>query len=265
MQKTLLSFILFALCFQRIDCEESVIRIGMELSNPPFERLNTENKPSGISVDIAKELIKYLQKEEDILDIPFIGLIPSLKSQKIDIIISSMTPTEQRSKVIAFSDPYLSIGLCTLMNKKIQANTSAELNDPKYVIVVKTGTTGQQCAKQYFPKAEILSLQQESSCIMEVLQGRAAAFLYDQLSIYAHWKKHPRLTKVDLHPITIESWAIGLRKEDLLLKKKINTFLKEFIPSSYFKNLKKKYLSQQMTDFAKLGVPLIFSPNGSDE
>jgi polar amino acid transport system substrate-binding protein len=111
-----------------IRAEEKPLIIGMELSNPPFETVDTEGKPSGISVDLAKELGLWLGRDITIKNIPFIGLIPSLKARKIDIIISSMTPTFLRKESIAFSDPYLSIGLCLLINKEVKASDAKELN-----------------------------------------------------------------------------------------------------------------------------------------
>jgi polar amino acid transport system substrate-binding protein len=237
----------------------------MELSNPPFETIDTRGNPTGISVDIAKALGKWMDRDVAIENIPFIGLIPSLRSHKIDLIISSMTPTIQREQAIAFTNPYLAIGLCLLINKNVAVRDAKELDQPIYTIVVKTGTTGQQYAKRLFPKARILALEQESSCITEVVQGKASAFLYDQLSVYAYWKKYPEQTKVDLTPLVKEYWAIGLRKEDIALKSTIDAFLSDFAQNSGFEMLSNKYLKEQQKAFKELGAPLIFSPKAKEE
>lgn len=257
--------LLIFLCIASISAvaKEKLLTIGMELSNPPFETLGTKGDAIGISVDIAKELGIFLGKDVQIENIPFVGLIPSLRSKKIDLILSSMTPTFQRKEAIAFTDPYLAIGLCLLINKDISANSAEELNQKEYTIVVKTGTTGQQYAHRLFPSAKILALEQTTSCITEIVQGKASAFFYDQLTVYANWKKYPMKTKVNLTPLVNEYWAIGLRKEEEALKDTINVFLSEFADRGGFESLCKKYLQEQQKAFKEQGVPLIFSPKNT--
>src|SRR5215470_78904 len=79
---------------------KSTLVVGMELNYPPFEMVDPQGKPAGISVELAKELGKFLEKDVQIQNIPFDGLIPALKTGKIDLIISSMTETPERAKSI---------------------------------------------------------------------------------------------------------------------------------------------------------------------
>ena len=82
----------------------------MELAYPPFEMRDAEGAPAGVSVELARELGRALGRSVEIENIAFDGLIASLKTGKIDLIISSMTSTEQRAKSIDFSEPYLKRG-----------------------------------------------------------------------------------------------------------------------------------------------------------
>src|SRR5450631_3182568 len=70
--------------------------VGMELAYPPFEMTDEKGAPKGVSVDLANELGKALGKKIVIQNSAFDGLIPSLKTGKIDLILSSMTITEER-------------------------------------------------------------------------------------------------------------------------------------------------------------------------
>ena len=93
---------------------DSTLRVGMELAYPPFEMTDTQGNPAGFSVDLARALASYLGREVEIRNTPFDGLIPALKTGSIDLIISSMTATDERAKSIAFSTPYLHTGLALL-------------------------------------------------------------------------------------------------------------------------------------------------------
>src|SRR5665648_335413 len=76
--------------------------VGMELAYPPFEMTDEQGKPSGISVEMAYALGDYLGKDIKIENMAWSGLIPALTSGKIDMILSSMTITEEREKTIDF-------------------------------------------------------------------------------------------------------------------------------------------------------------------
>ena len=68
----------------------AALKVGMDLSYPPFETIDNHGQPTGVSVDLAKALGEYLHRPVLIENISFTGLIPSLLTGKIDLIISSM-------------------------------------------------------------------------------------------------------------------------------------------------------------------------------
>ena len=221
------------------------IVVGMELSYPPFEMTDKEGRPSGVSVDLAKALASFLKEEVKIENISFDGLIPALKTKKIDIIISSMTATPERSKSVAFSTPYLKTGLALLLGKNTKASSIQDLNESAFTVTVKKGSTGHLYAIENLKKAKLLVLDKESSCVLEVTQGKADAFIYDSMSIYQHNKKHPTQTRALLKPFKEESWAMAMRKNDSMLLEKVNQFLKKYKEEGGLEKLGDKYFSEQ--------------------
>lgn len=248
--------LLFFFSFAFLSAEP--LRVGMELSYPPFEMICHDGAPCGISVDLVMEWGKFMKRDVEIKNIPFIGLIPSLKNEMIDAIVSSLTVTEQRKKVIDFSDPYVTTGLSLLINRDSTVNNIQEANEEGRVVVVKSGTSGEVYAATHLGKATVRILDRESACVLEVIQGKADAFIYDQLSVYTNWNKNPQTTRVNLTPFQKESWAFGVRKEDNELLNKINQFLKEFRAKGGFDRLAEKYLPEQKKAFAEMGVPFVF-------
>jgi polar amino acid transport system substrate-binding protein len=236
----------------------AALRVGMELTYPPFEMIDKGGKPAGISVEIAESLGNYLGKKVLIENIPFVGLIPSLKNGKIDLIFSSMTITEERKQSIDFSDPYLKIGLALLVAKQASINNIQDADQNDRVIVVKQGTTGQVYAEKNLKKARVLILDKESSCVLEVVQGKADAFIYDQFSVYTNWQKNLGTTRAILQPFAIEYWGIGMRKGDETLRAQVNDFLEDFRKNKGFEKLSDRYLKEQKTAFKQLGIPFYF-------
>jgi polar amino acid transport system substrate-binding protein len=238
-----------------VAAEKDTLVVGMELAYPPFEMTDMSGKPSGVSVDLAHELGKALGKKVVIVNTAFDGLIPSLKTGKIDLIISSMTATEERAKSIDFSDAYLSTGLCLLVKKGALVNGIKDLDQPGRTVAVKKGTTGHSYAVQNIKQARLLVLDKESSAVLEVVQGKADAFIYDQMSTYQNWQRNQATTRAILVPFQKESWAVGIRKGNDALRVKVNAFLKEFRTKGGFERLGDTYLKEQKEAFKLLGYP----------
>jgi polar amino acid transport system substrate-binding protein len=231
--------------------------VGMELAYPPFEMADTDGKPSGVSVDLAQALGEHLHRPIQIQNMPFDGLIPSLKTGRIDLILSSMTATAERARAVTFSDPYLTTGLCLLVGKSAPLQSIEDADQKNRVIAVKQGTTGHLYARN-FKNAKVLVLDREAACVLEVTQAKADAFLYDQLSVLKHAEQNPNTTRALLRPFQIESWAIAVRKGNDALRDAINDFLRQFRASGGFDRLADRWLQEPKKAFQRLGVPFVF-------
>jgi polar amino acid transport system substrate-binding protein len=234
------------------------LRVGMELSYPPFEMTGADGRPSGVSVRLAEALAAHLGRDLVIENIAFDGLIPALKTGKIDCIISSMTATPERARSIAFSEPYLKTGLALLVGKKSAVNAATDLDQPGRVVAVKKGTTGHQYAAQAIKQATLLVLDKESAAVLEVAQGKADAFIYDSLSVYQNHKRHPDTTRPILRPFREETWAIGLRPGDEPLRGEVNAFLAAFREAGGFEKLGDEFLPEEKAQFSEQGIPFYF-------
>jgi polar amino acid transport system substrate-binding protein len=234
------------------------LRVGMELSTPPFEMTDTKGQPDGVSVRLAEALAVKLGRPLQIEVIAFKGLETALKTGKIDIILSSMTDTPKRRESIDFTDAYCNIGLALLVPKDSPIKDAAELNQPGKKIVARVGTTAVDLVKSKLPQAEVVQLDQNAACLLEVTQKKADAFIYDQLSILRMQAAQPDATRALLRPLQSEAWAIALTKENAALKEQINAFLKEYKAGGGFDRLAEQYLRNEKAALAAQGVPFIF-------
>jgi polar amino acid transport system substrate-binding protein len=234
------------------------LRVGMDLSYPPFETIGPDGKPEGVSVEIAKALAGELGRPLKIENMPFTGLIPALKTGKIDLIISSMTATPERAKAVAFSDPYLTTGLGALVPKNSNAQNLVDIDQPGNTVVVRQGTTGEVFARKNLTNARLLTLDKESACVIEVAQSKAAAFIYDQMSVFQNHKRNPEATRALLAPLQTESWAVALRQGDKELLAAVNSFLAKYRAEGGFDRLSERFLAEEKAAFAAQGIPFFF-------
>ena len=233
--------------------------VGMKLAYPPFETKDTNGAPSGISTDLAKDLAKYLGRPVKIQDIAWTGLIPSLQTGKVDVVISSMTITDERKKTVDFSDPYAHSYLALLVNKKSNVTTAADLNKKGIVVDIKIGTTANTYADKNLTNATVNVLASENACVTEVVQGKADVFIYDQLTIYRQNQSNLDSTKAIMIPIQDkEDWGMAVKKGNTELLNKINTFIAKYKSDGGFEKLTQKYLPQEKKTFDSLGFPWFF-------
>ena len=169
-----------------------------------------------------------------------------------------MTDTPERRKSIAFSDPYLTVGLGALVRQEASITSIHDLNQPGLKVAVRQGTTGQLWAQKNLKQATLVVFDQEAAAVLEVIQKKADAFLYDEMSIWKHHHEHPLATRALLSSLQQDSWAIGLRLSDGELRERVNQFLKTFRAEKGFERLGDRYLEEQKKGFVQEGVPFIF-------
>lgn len=256
--RSLLFALLTALALPNLRAEAPPLRVGMDLSYPPFETIGADGEPSGVSVELARALAAELGRPLAIENMPFTGLIPSLQTGKIDLIISSMTATPERARAVAFSDPYLTTGLGALVPHDSAAAALADLDQPGKTIVVRQGTTGEVFARANIKQARILALEKENACVLEIIQGKADAFIYDQMSVFQNAKRNPGKARALLAPLQKEAWAIAMKRGDDDLLAAVNAFLAKFRAGGGFDRLAEKFLGEEKKAFAEAGVPFVF-------
>lgn len=251
---------LFLIIFSVVTFGKKPLVVGMELAYPPFETTDRYGNPGGFSVDMASDLGEYLGRDVVIENMGYGGLIPALKTKKIDIILSSMSITDRRKRSINFSTPYAKSNLAILANQKSKIKDPMDLNEKGKKIAVKKGTTGHVVAMKAFPKANILVFDKESACILEVTQGKVDAFIYDPLTILKNWEKNKSTTEPILKPFeeTPQYWAIAYNKNNNELGKQINKFIENYKKNGSLDRLADKYLSEPKKEFEKRNIPFFF-------
>lgn len=241
--------------------EDNTLVVGMELQYPPFETTNAAGDPEGVSVDLAYALGDYLGRDVEIQNIAWSGLIPAINSKKIDVIISSMSVTEDRKESVSFSLPYAHTSLAILANKDSGIKSIEDLNVEGRKVAVKLGTTGYLYAVNNLDKATINTIEKADTGILEVSQGKSDAFIYGQMSIYEAQQQYSDTTVALLEPFADpEPWAMAISKDNEDLLKEINAFITEYQKSGGFEVLGDKYLADIKETFKELGLNFFFQP-----
>ena len=228
------------------------LRVGFESGYMPFEMTDKTGKFIGFDMDFARRLAKAMGVKFVPVNIAWDGIIPALMTDKFDIIMGGMTITQERNLKINFADPYIIVGQTILLNKKHEGVVKSykDLNDPKYVITSKLGTTGEQAIKRMIPKATYKSFEVESEAALEVLSGKADATIYDLpfCATFMAQQGAGKLIFID-EPFTYEPLAWAIRKGDPDFMNWLNNFLRQVKNDGRYDKIYDKWITS--TDWIK--------------
>jgi polar amino acid transport system substrate-binding protein len=206
------------------------LRVGFEAGYLPFEMADKTGRFIGFDIDMAKEMAKAMDVKFVPVNTSWDGIIPALNTKKFDILISGMTITQKRNLSVNFADPYIIVGQTILLNKKWEGKVKSykDLNDPKFVITSKLGTTGEQAVKRMIPRATYKSFEVETEAALEMMNGKADATVYD-LPFCATFMAQQGAGKVIFldEPFTFEPLAWAIRKGDPDFMNWLNNFLRQ--------------------------------------
>ncbi len=230
------------------------IRIGFDVGYVPFEMSDKKGNFIGFDIDMGKMMAKAMGVKFVPVNTAWDGIIPALVTGKLDIIVAGMTITQQRNLKVNFADPYIIVGQTIILNGKHKGTVKSykDLNDPKYTITSKLGTTGEQSIKRLMPKAKYKSFEDSTEAALEVAAGRADAFVYDLPTAAAFFAKQGK--KADLvfldEPFTFEPLAFAVRKGDPDFLNWLNNFLRQIKNDGRYDKMYDKWL--RGSDWMKL-------------
>jgi len=206
------------------------LRVGFESGYMPFEMTDKKGDFVGFDIDMAKEMAKAMGVKFVPLNTAWDGIIPALTTNKFDIIMSGMTITQERNLKINFADPYIIVGQTILLAKKHEDTVKSykDLNDPKFIVTSKLGTTGEQAVKRLMPRANYKSFETEPEAALEVVNGKADAFVYDlpYCVVFNAQQGKGKLVFLD-QPFTFEPLAWAINKGDPDFLNWLNNFLRQ--------------------------------------
>jgi polar amino acid transport system substrate-binding protein len=221
------------------------LRIGFESGYMPFEMTDKKGNFIGFDIDMCKEMAKAMGVKLVPVNTAWDGIIPALITGKFDIIAGGMTITQERNLKINFSDPYIVVGQAILLNKKHEGTVKSykDLNDPKYVLTSRMGTTGEQAIKRMISKATYKGFESEAEAGMEVINGKADALVYDLPFVGVLYGMHGKDKAVFLKdPFTFEPLAWGVNKGDPDLLNWLNNFLQQMKGDGRYEKIYNKWI-----------------------
>jgi polar amino acid transport system substrate-binding protein len=218
---------------------QDVIRVGTDATFQPFE-YSENGKRTGFDIELIEAIAKQLNKTVEWIDIDFKGLVPGLIANRFDVAASAIYITEERRKVVDFTDSYYPGGLVIMVKKgDDRIKGPDDLNGKK--VSVQVGTKSVNFLKDKFPSVERIEVEKNQEMFQLVEIGRADAAVTGKPAAKVYARVRGTLEVLD-QPLTVEEYGFALRKSDADLVKQFNDALKKLKADGSYDKLVSKYL-----------------------
>jgi ABC-type amino acid transport substrate-binding protein len=226
--------------------------VGVKTDFPPFGSLDPAGKPAGFDVDVARYLARALFEEEGRLELVPVtsgSRIPFLYSDWIDMIVATMTVTEDRRRVLDFSDPYFASASLLLV---LAGSTVRGIEDlAGKAVAVLEGSVQEKDLEQVAPGAKRVAFKNMDEAVAALRGKKVDALCQDDMLVLALAKGSRDLKTVG-KPILLRPYAIAVRKGDVETLRWINDKLSAMKKDGTYDRLKEKYFG---TAAGKEGKP----------
>jgi polar amino acid transport system substrate-binding protein len=233
---------------------DKVIRVGMS-TFVPWAMKDKQGKLVGFEIDVARQLARDMGVAVEFVPTAWSGIIPALMTGKFDVIIGGMGITPERNLKVNFTMPYDYSGMSMVAHRKKAEgfSTLEDFNDKDVNIAVRMGTTAEQAARKFFPKANLRLFENESQALQELNLGRIHAVVSSAPMPVFHALKYPDKLFVPLEEnFTREPIGFAIRKGDPDAVNYFNNWIINMHASGFLKEKKAFWFeSREWEDLVK--------------
>ncbi|MDF2783660.1 MAG: transporter substrate-binding protein [Pantoea eucrina] len=253
MYKRISLALLLSYCAIQSAAAQQTLRFGVDPTFPPFESKASDGSLQGFDIDLGNAICAQAKVTCKWVQIGFDGSIPALQAKKFDAILSAMSMTEKRREQVAFSD-MLYVTPSALITPADSALTDDIATLRGKNIGVAQGTIQETYAQTYWaPKGvSVVSYPNQMEIYPDLVAGRLDGTLANAVSAdqgflnTAEGKKYVNKVTLTDKAVLGNGVGIGLRKDDEVNRKLINTALAELHRNGTYDRLAQKYFKYKV-------------------
>lgn len=208
--------------FQRV-LENKKVVVGVLPDYAPWGSRNASGEFEGYDVDLAYALGKALEVEVEIVPIEAPNRVPSLVSNKVDVLIACLTPTNERAKSVDFTIPYAAAGLVPMVRADNTTIKSYKDLAGVEVAVVRGGTPDLFTTKAV-PDVKLIRFDTIADAYTAFKSGKAEVFVEEDSFVYLETKNNPEYKAIG-EPFSTELLSFAVKKNDQNWLNYLNNFL----------------------------------------
>jgi arginine/ornithine transport system substrate-binding protein len=223
------------------------LRVAIDPTYEPFT-FKQDGKPTGFDVDIANALCEQIKRKCVFVEQGWDSMIPGLMARKYDVIISSMSITEDRLKQIDFTDKYYNTPSRVVTKKDVKYTGPASIKGKK-IGVLKASTQEKFAMGELKPAGvDVVSYDAQDQVYLDIKAGRLDGTVADHVEVTGGFLSKPEGRDYELKgdELFIPKYfgigaGIGLRKGQDALKNELSAAIKTIRGNGVYKKINDKY------------------------
>lgn len=226
--------------------ERKVLRVAFQAGAPPFGFTNAEGKPDGIDAEVAKLMAKDLGVELELVQVNAPGRIPSLLTDRADVVISVFGITPERAKQVNFSIPYAAVKLIVYGPKSVVVKSAADLKGKK--VGLPRGTVQDTELSRVAPNATYVRFEDDATVTAALIAKQVDVIGTSNAAMLGMSERYPNLGLSEKFPVGLLPIAVGVRKGDLEFLQWVNTFIYYRRTTGELGAIYQKYLKEPLPE-----------------
>ncbi len=234
--------------------EVGPLKVAIDPTYEPFTFKSADGQPTGFDVDIANALCEQIKRKCEFVEQVWDGMIPGLNAKKYDVIISSMSATDERKKEIDFTDKYYQTPSRIVLKKGTKFTDLASLKGKK--LGVLKGSTQEKYAMDNLKPVGVVvnSYEAQDQVYLDIKSGRLDGTVADFLEVTGGFLSKPEGAKYEfVGPVLSDvkyfaGAAVALRQGEDKLKGELNEAIKTIRANGTYKTLNDKYFAKYNID-----------------
>ena len=158
------------------------LRVAMSGHQPPLNFKSKGGEIIGLEVDLARALAGLMGVELKIVEKPFSELLGALAADQVDLVMSGLTTTPERSIRAAFVGPYFLSGksILTRSSSLAQADEAKDLDQANLKLAALAGSTSERFVQTALPKASLVTTPDYDEAVKLLLADKVDAVVADR-------------------------------------------------------------------------------------
>jgi polar amino acid transport system substrate-binding protein len=215
------------------------VRIAIDLTLPPSGMTDGKMQPTGSDVETARLLAKDLGVAMELVTTTGASRIPNLQTNKADLVISTLSITPERAKVVDFSVPYATNQSVVGAVKKLDLKSTADLAGKS--VTVTRGTTQDSNLTKNFKQTTVVRYDDDATMITAAASGQADIVATSVALVNAIKKKNPSREFEVKFVLKNFGFGIGMRKNEPELKEWVDNWVRTNLKNGQLNAIYKKY------------------------
>lgn len=218
------------------------IRIATDMGIPPFGMMDGSMQPTGSDVEIARALAADWGVELEFINTTGPTRIPNINTDKADVVISSLSVTEERKKAVDFTKPYSFIRTTVIAPVEDKSIKSwADLKGKSIAVVRSTTQDLALTAKASTDGFTVVRFDDDATAITAAVSGQAMYLgLADpqMKAINQRATNKPFEAKLTINQFPI---AMAVKKDETQMLAKLNEWIAANAKNGKLNAIYKKY------------------------